>query len=111
MKTKKPPISESQVADPSPSISDRVAAAGIAPVSMEEFNAEVKAARAGRSKIASVTTLDHLKTEAEKGHRKDFDGFLAMVPTTSACPTLKQLLLSDVGRVVRLTPRSKSWLL
>ena len=32
------------------SIADRVAAAGIAPMSMEEINAEVKAARAARRK-------------------------------------------------------------
>jgi DNA-binding TFAR19-related protein (PDSD5 family) len=32
------------------SIADRVAAAGIAPMSMEEINAEVKAARAARTK-------------------------------------------------------------
>jgi hypothetical protein len=32
------------------SIADRVAAAGIAPMSMQEINAEVKAARAARTK-------------------------------------------------------------
>jgi hypothetical protein len=37
-----------QAADSLLSIADRVAAAGIAPMSMEEINAEVKAARAER---------------------------------------------------------------
>ena len=40
MKANKPPISRSQVADPLLSIANRVAAAGIAPVSMEEINDE-----------------------------------------------------------------------
>jgi hypothetical protein len=35
------------------SVADRVAAAGIAPMSMEEVNAEVKAARIGRRQRAS----------------------------------------------------------
>ena len=38
-------LKRQQVADSLLSIADRVAAAGIAPMSMEEINAEVKAAR------------------------------------------------------------------
>lgn len=41
-----------QAADALLSIADRVAAAGIAPMTMEEINAEVKAARAERRKRA-----------------------------------------------------------
>ena len=41
-----------QAADSLLSIADRVAAAGIAPMSMEEINAEVKAARAERKQRA-----------------------------------------------------------
>lgn len=41
-----------QAADSLLSIADRVAAAGIPPLSMEEINAEVKAARAERKKRA-----------------------------------------------------------
>ncbi len=41
-----------QAADALLSIADRVAAAGIPPMSMEEINAEVKAARAERHKRA-----------------------------------------------------------
>ena len=84
MKTKKPPISRSQEADSLLSIADRVAAAGIAPVSMEQINAEVRAARAQRKEIGPMTTLEHLKAEAAKGRRKDFDDFLAMVPNVPA---------------------------
>lgn len=42
-----------QAADSLLSIADRVAAAGIEPMSMEEINAEVKAARAARKQRAS----------------------------------------------------------
>ena len=109
MKTKRPPLSRSPLADSLLSIADRVAAAGIASMSMEEINAEVKAARAERKKRATVTTLDDLKAEAAKGRRKDFDDFLAKVPSAPASPTLKQLLLSDVGRTENLTlPRKRS---
>jgi hypothetical protein len=41
-----------QAADSLLSIADRVAAAGIEPMSMEEINAEVKAARAARKQRA-----------------------------------------------------------
>ncbi len=41
-----------QAADSLLSVADRVAAAGIAPMSMEEINAEVKAARAERKQRA-----------------------------------------------------------
>ncbi len=45
-------IKRKQVADSLLSIADRVAAAGIPPMSMEEINAEVKAARAERKQRA-----------------------------------------------------------
>ena len=45
-------LKRQQVADALLSIADRVAAAGIAPMSMEEINAEVKAARAERRRLA-----------------------------------------------------------
>jgi hypothetical protein len=41
-----------QAADSLLSIAERVAAAGVAPMSMEEINAEVKAARAARKQRA-----------------------------------------------------------
>ena len=107
MKTKRPPLSRSPLADSLLSIADRVAAAGIASMSMEEINAEVKAARAERKKRATVMTLDDLKAEAAKGRRKAFDDFLAKVPSAPASPSLKQLLLSDVGRTENLTPPRK----
>ncbi len=45
-------IRRRQAADALLAIADRVAAAGIAPMSMEEINAEVKAARAERRQRA-----------------------------------------------------------
>jgi hypothetical protein len=45
-------LKRQQVADSLLSIADRVAAAGIEPMSMEEINAEVKAARAERRQRA-----------------------------------------------------------
>jgi len=45
-------IRRKQAADDLLSIADRVAAAGIQPMSMEEINAEVKATRADRKKRA-----------------------------------------------------------
>ncbi len=45
-------IRRRQAADALLSIADRVAAAGIPPISMEEINAEVKAARAERTQGA-----------------------------------------------------------
>ena len=45
-------LKRQQAADSLLSIADRVAAAGIAPMSMEEINAEVKAARAERRQRA-----------------------------------------------------------
>ncbi len=45
-------LKRQQVADALLSIADRVAAAGIAPMSMEEINAEVEAARAERRRTA-----------------------------------------------------------
>ena len=46
-------LKRQQAADSLLSIADRVAAAGIEPMSMEEINAEVKAARAQRRQRAS----------------------------------------------------------
>ena len=46
-------LKRKQAADSLLSIADRVAAAGIEPMSMEEINAEVKAARAERRQRAS----------------------------------------------------------
>ena len=46
-------LKRQQAADSLLSIADRVAAADIAPMSMEEINAEVKAARAQRRQRAS----------------------------------------------------------
>ena len=45
-------LKRQQAADSMLSIAGRVAAAGIAPMSMQEFNAEVKAARAERRQRA-----------------------------------------------------------
>ena len=45
-------LKRQQAADSLLSIADRVAAAGVAPMSMEEINAEVKAARAERRQRA-----------------------------------------------------------
>ena len=45
-------LKRQQAADSLLSIADRVANAGIAPSSMDEINAEVKAARAGRQQRA-----------------------------------------------------------
>ena len=45
-------LKRQQAADALLFIADRVAAAGIAPMSMEEINAEVKAARAERRRLA-----------------------------------------------------------
>lgn len=41
-------------------------------------------AAAVSEKMASVMTLDYLKAEADKGNRKNFDQFLAMVPQAPA---------------------------
>jgi len=46
-------LKRKQAADSLLSIADRVAAAGIEPMSMDEINAEVKAARADRKQRAS----------------------------------------------------------
>ena len=46
-------LKRQQAADSLLSIADRVATAGIEPISMEEINAEVKAARAERRRRAS----------------------------------------------------------
>ena len=48
-------LKRQQAADSLLSIADRVAAAGIEPMSMEQINAEVKAARAERRQSASGT--------------------------------------------------------
>ena len=47
-------LKRQEAADSLLSIADRVAAAGIEPMSMEEINAEVKAARAERRRVRAV---------------------------------------------------------
>ncbi|MCU0919346.1 MAG: type II toxin-antitoxin system HicB family antitoxin [Burkholderiaceae bacterium] len=41
-------------------------------------------ASAAAEKMASVLTLDFLKAEAAKGHRKDFDHYMGKVPDVPA---------------------------
>lgn len=41
-------------------------------------------ASAASEKMASVLTLDYLKSEAVKGKRSDFEHYLSMVPNTPA---------------------------
>ena len=41
-------------------------------------------ASAASEKMASVLTLDYLKSEAAKGKRSDFEHYLSMVPDTPA---------------------------
>ena len=41
-------------------------------------------ASAASEKMASVLTLDYLKSEAVKGKRSDFEHYLSMVPDTPA---------------------------
>lgn len=48
-------------------------------ISVNQFIASAVA-----EKIASVMTLDFLKTEAAKGQRRDFENYLRMVPDVPA---------------------------
>jgi hypothetical protein len=48
-------------------------------ISMNQFNARTKS-----EKMASVLTLDFLKSEAIKGKRSDFEHYLSMLPDTPA---------------------------
>lgn len=41
-------------------------------------------ASAASEKMASVLTLDYLKSEAQKGKRSDFEHYLSMVPDVPA---------------------------
>ncbi|MCM2341565.1 YlcI/YnfO family protein [Rhodoferax sp.] len=41
-------------------------------------------ASAASEKMASVLTLDYLKSEAQKGKRNDFENYLSMVPDVLA---------------------------
>ncbi len=41
-------------------------------------------ASAASEKMASVMTLDYLKSEASKGQRSDFDSFMGLVPSAPA---------------------------
>jgi len=43
-------------------------------------------ASAAAEKMASVMTLDFLKSEASKGRRSDFEHYLSMVPDAPAKP-------------------------
>lgn len=50
-------------------------------ISMNQFIASAVA-----EKMASVLTVDHLKSEAAKGRRSDFDRYLSMVPDMPVQP-------------------------
>ena len=43
-------------------------------------------ASAAAEKMASVLTLDFLKSEAAKGQRSDFEHFMSLIPDTPAQP-------------------------
>jgi predicted DNA-binding ribbon-helix-helix protein len=43
-------------------------------------------ASAAAEKMASFLTVEHLKREAAKGKRRDFEKFLRLVPDTPAAP-------------------------
>ena len=49
----------------------------------DEISVNQFIASAVSEKMASVMTLDYLKSEAAKGHRRDFDLFLSLVPSAS----------------------------
>ena len=51
----------------------------------DEISVNQFIASAVSEKMASVMTLDYLKSEAAKGQRSDFDFFLGMVPS---CPVM-----------------------
>jgi hypothetical protein len=55
--------------------------AGRDDISVNQFIASAVA-----EKMASVMTLDFLKSEARLGKRSDFDHYLGLVPDTSALP-------------------------
>ncbi len=50
-------------------------------ISVNQFIASAVA-----EKMASVMTLDFLKTEARRGQRSDFDRYLGLVPDAPAAP-------------------------
>ena len=50
----------------------------------DEISVNQFIAAAVSEKMASVMTLDYLKSEAAKGSRSAFDQFLSMVPDTDA---------------------------
>lgn len=49
----------------------------------DEISVNQFIASAVAEKMASVMTLDYLKAEAAKGRRKDFEAFLAKVPSAT----------------------------
>jgi hypothetical protein len=49
----------------------------------EDISVNQFIASAVSEKMASVLTIDYLKSEAAKGIRSDFDYFLSMVPNSS----------------------------
>lgn len=52
----------------------------------DEISVNQFIASAVSEKMASVMTLDYLKSEAAKGERSDFDYFLGLVPSAPAMP-------------------------
>lgn len=50
----------------------------------DEISVNQFIASAVSEKMASVMTLDYLKSEATKGQRSDFDYFLGLVPSAPA---------------------------
>ena len=52
----------------------------------DEISVNQFIASAVSEKMASVMTLDYLKSEAAKGQRNDFDFFLGMVPSAPVMP-------------------------
>jgi predicted transcriptional regulator len=52
----------------------------------DEISVNQFIASAVSEKMASVMTLDYLKSEAAKGQRSDFDCFLGMIPSTPVMP-------------------------
>ena len=52
----------------------------------DDFSMNQFIASAVAEKMASVLTVDHLKSEAAKGRRSDFDRYLSMVPDMPVQP-------------------------
>ena len=52
----------------------------------DEISVNQFIASAVSEKMASVMTLDYLKSEAARGQRSDFDSFLGLVPSAPVLP-------------------------